>query len=308
MPKISVIIPNYNHAPYLQRRIESVLNQTYSDFEVILLDDCSTDNSQEILMSYSEHPKVSHIVINEQNGGNTFKQWEKGFQLTKGEFIWIAESDDWCELSLLENLVIPMLNNSEIVLSYCQSMLVSDSNEIVYLTTNKLYEEILNGNDFVAERMFGDTEIVNAGMVVFRKSVLTQIDNRYLRMQSAGDWMFWVEVALQGKVYISGKYLNYCFRHTGTVTSKAEMSGINILEGNDVFRYVLTKINPSKIYIISAIKLRIYLFFNQKSKFQSLHIYKQVKKEIVDLHPLAKSVYRKVMTKRIVKSVFKKLY
>ncbi len=54
MPKVSVIIPNFNHAPYLKRRIDSVLNQTFQDFEVILLDDCSTDNSVEILNGYNE--------------------------------------------------------------------------------------------------------------------------------------------------------------------------------------------------------------------------------------------------------------
>ena len=58
MPFISIIIPNYNHAPYLTERIESVLNQTYQNFEVIILDDCSTDNSREIIEKYANNPKV----------------------------------------------------------------------------------------------------------------------------------------------------------------------------------------------------------------------------------------------------------
>jgi len=49
MPKVSVIVPNYNHAPYLKQRIDSILAQSYQDFELILLDDCSTDNSREML-------------------------------------------------------------------------------------------------------------------------------------------------------------------------------------------------------------------------------------------------------------------
>jgi glycosyltransferase involved in cell wall biosynthesis len=71
-PIVSVIIPNYNHAPFLKERIESVLNQSFQDFEVILLDDCSTDNSRDIIEQYRHHPRVSNIIFNEQNTGNTF--------------------------------------------------------------------------------------------------------------------------------------------------------------------------------------------------------------------------------------------
>ena len=59
MPKVSVIVPNYNHAPYLKQRIESILNQTFQDFELILLDDYSSDNSREVISDYSSHSKVT---------------------------------------------------------------------------------------------------------------------------------------------------------------------------------------------------------------------------------------------------------
>ena len=91
-PFFSVIIPNYNHAPYLHERIDSVLNQTFKDFEVILLDDKSQDDSCEILRSYENNPHVTHVVLNNQNSGSTFKQWHKGFDLARGEYIWIAEN------------------------------------------------------------------------------------------------------------------------------------------------------------------------------------------------------------------------
>ena len=68
---VSVILPNYNHVVYLKERIESILNQTYQNFELILLDDCSADNSCDILNAYKEHPKVSALVLNEKNTGNT---------------------------------------------------------------------------------------------------------------------------------------------------------------------------------------------------------------------------------------------
>ena len=77
-PKVSIIVPNYNHARFLTQRLESIFNQTYQDFEVILLDDGSTDNSVEILEKYGKNDKVSALIFNIENSGSTFKQWVKG--------------------------------------------------------------------------------------------------------------------------------------------------------------------------------------------------------------------------------------
>ena len=80
-PLVSIIIPNYNHAQYLEKRIDTVLNQTYQNIEVIILDDQSTDNSLEVIKKYRNHPKIAQIVVNERNTGNPFKQWDKGIRL-----------------------------------------------------------------------------------------------------------------------------------------------------------------------------------------------------------------------------------
>lgn len=103
--KISIIVPSYNHASYLEKRLESIFNQTYQNFEVILLDDASTDRSEEILNKYKVNSKVSHLIVNKENSGSPFKQWEKGVELAKGDYIWIAESDDFCEKQFLEILL-----------------------------------------------------------------------------------------------------------------------------------------------------------------------------------------------------------
>lgn len=105
MPTVSVIVPNYCHAPYLEQRIESILQQTFQDFELILLDDCSTDGSREILERYRNHPKVSGIFYNERNSGSPFKQWKKGLSKATGDYVWIAESDDFSSPCFLERCV-----------------------------------------------------------------------------------------------------------------------------------------------------------------------------------------------------------
>src|ERR1700709_2423208 len=105
MPKVSIIIPNYNHEKFLDLRITSVLNQTYQDFEVIILDDASTDNSRAVIERYRQHPKVSRIVYNTNNSGSPFSQWEQGMHLAAAEWLWIAESDDYASPGFLSSLV-----------------------------------------------------------------------------------------------------------------------------------------------------------------------------------------------------------
>ena len=129
-PEVSVIIPNYNHEAYLKKRIDSVLNQTFGDFEAIILDDCSSDQSRVIIENYRTHPKVTQIVYNDKNSGSVFCQWEKGLLLAKGNKIWIAESDDWAEDKLLELLLKKMNENKNVGISFCSSNWVDDEGEI----------------------------------------------------------------------------------------------------------------------------------------------------------------------------------
>ncbi|MBL0334186.1 MAG: glycosyltransferase family 2 protein [Chitinophagaceae bacterium] len=102
MPLVSVIIPNYNHAHCLEARIESVLAQSFSDFEMILLDDASADNSVAIIEKYRSHPKTTQVLLNSINTGSPFAQWQKGLASARGKWIWIAESDDIADPSFLE--------------------------------------------------------------------------------------------------------------------------------------------------------------------------------------------------------------
>src|SRR6202007_216262 len=117
MPKVSIVVPNYNHAKYLRQRIESVLEQTYRDFEVILLDDCSTDESRSIISEYAADPRV-RVEFNERNSGSTFKQWNKGVGLAKGKYVWIAESDDYADKMLLERLAAVLDSEARIAIAY----------------------------------------------------------------------------------------------------------------------------------------------------------------------------------------------
>jgi glycosyltransferase involved in cell wall biosynthesis len=223
-PQVSVIVPNYNHALYLEQRINSVLEQTYQNFELIILDDCSTDNSRVIIENFRSHPKVSCIEFNEQNSGSTFKQWDKGIKLAKGEWIWIAESDDWCEPNLLFTLVRGIKEGTSI--AFCQSLVVNEKGKILWHTKTSHLEESLRGDAFVKGRMLSDNAIVNASMCIFRKNCYNKAGTEFSKYRFCGDWLFWIAVALQGDVFISGCWLNYFRKHDKDVSNKAYSTGV----------------------------------------------------------------------------------
>ena len=135
LPLVSVVVPNYNYKRYLNLRIQSILQQTYQNIELILLDDASTDGSEEVLSAYQNHTKVSHILLNEHNTGNPFKQWFKGMQLAKGKYIWIAEADDLCELTFLEKVVPLMEKYQQAAVCFTGSKYIDkDGNALSYDT------------------------------------------------------------------------------------------------------------------------------------------------------------------------------
>lgn len=230
-PLVSVIIPNYCHSKFLDERIMSVLNQTYQNFELIILDDCSPDNgaSKAVIEKYRNNPKVSHIVYNEENSGSTFKQWNKGFELAKGELIWIAESDDSCERTFLETVVSKFQKDNQVTLSYSASQIID---ELGNGNIKKRYSPwtsnfILSGKVFVKKYMMMYNAIYNASAVVFRKDALSDISNAYMEYKSAGDRLFWSLIALNGEVAYTSNELNKFRQHSLKVTPKSTLSGQN---------------------------------------------------------------------------------
>jgi len=261
MPAVSVIIPNYNHSKFLVQRIESVLNQTFQDFEIILMDDCSTDDSRTILAQYSSNPKVTHTVFNEKNSGSTFKQWEKGINLAKGDYIWLAESDDWCDPTMLDYLVAGIRKDPECVISYCQSYCVRDTNQILWVSQHNYLEEVMEGKLFARTRMLISNPIFNASMVLWKRKFFPEISEEFKNYRLSGDWIFWMELANRGKVHISGRVLNYFRKHENDVSGEAFRSGLNFIEALKIISSLYTRKLISKEDCYKAFKIQYRSYY-----------------------------------------------
>jgi glycosyltransferase involved in cell wall biosynthesis len=253
MPAVSVIVPNYNHARYLRQRIESVLGQTYRDFEVILLDDCSTDESRSILSQYATNPRV-RLEINEENSGSPFKQWNKGARLARGEYIWIAESDDYADERLLERLVGLLDAEPEITFAYCRSWRITRDGErdgfadwyLADLDGRRWSADFrADGGEECRHYFVSNNSVPNASSVVFRKAIFERVGGADERLRVCGDWKLWVLMALEGRIAYVGEPLNYYREHDATVRNNAQQTGLVAMEHLAMVRWMLERVTPT---------------------------------------------------------------
>jgi glycosyltransferase involved in cell wall biosynthesis len=254
MPKVSVIIPNYNHARFLRQRIESVFGQTFQDFEVILLDDCSTDESQSILSSYSANSRV-RIEFNHANSGSTFKQWNKGVRLARGEYVWIAESDDYADVRLLEKLVLLLDTDHSAALTYCRSWRILADDQIDgflddYFTDLDMHRWTADfssdGREECQHYLVHRNTVPNASAVLFRREVYERVGGADESLVLCGDWKLWASMALTGRIAYLGEPLNYNRFHNTSVRAKSQRLGVDAAEYLDVIRWILQRVTPSE--------------------------------------------------------------
>lgn len=220
-PKVSVIIPNYNHSEFLNKRIDSVLNQTYSNIEVIILDDFSLDNSKDIIETYRYNSKVSHIIYNDFNTGSPFVQWRKGIELATGELIWIAESDDWAAPEFLENLVPVFHEFPSVGLVYCDSYAIQkyDSQKILFSNLKNKYFHVDRWNYNYFEKGISEIRnyllmyctINNTSAALFKKDILCEANVFDQKLRLTGDFYTFLKVCYRSDIYYVSKPLNYYY-------------------------------------------------------------------------------------------------
>lgn len=226
-PKVSVIVPNYNRAPYLIQRLESIINQTYNDLELLILDDASTDDSHQILMRYYGKPRV-RIVVNTVQG-DFASQWNRGIYLAKGEYVWIAKSDDSADPHFLEALV-PLLDETpSLGLAYCQSRLMNQAGVDIGDSVNWTddldpdrwkADFINNGKDEVCNYLIHKNTIPCASAVITRRSVLDKVMPLDSSFHICGDWLHWGKVLIQTNLVYVAEPLNHWRLESSPVPDK----------------------------------------------------------------------------------------
>ncbi len=234
--KVSVVIPNYNYQDFITERIDSILMQTYPIYELIILDDCSTDNSVKVIENKIKDIKDIKVrfIKNEKNSGCVFKQWKKAFEIAEGDYIWIAEADDSAENNFVEE-VIKGFDDKNVVISYCESARIDENNMLIREKSDDLYDMCRtgewnsnytkDGKDEIIEHLSVTNTILNVSSVMWKKQDYSEILEKATEFKVAGDWYIYYNALRNGKIAWNSKPLNYYRKHSKSVctTVKADV-------------------------------------------------------------------------------------
>ncbi|WGD28378.1 glycosyltransferase [Ancylobacter sp. WKF20] len=228
-PKISAIVPNYNHARFLPQRIESILAQTYSNIEIIILDDSSTDGSQSIIQSYcAEYPDRIRCVLNSVNSGGVFHQWQKGVESSRGDLIWICESDDFCEPDFVEKLYGEFVDMS-VMIAFGRILYVDEGGN--FQDGMDAYREgaeagiwerrlVRPAADWFAKGFGVNNVIANVGGCLFRRvDICPEVWSEAKTYRVAGDWFLYLQISAGGQIAWRPDAVSYFRRHGNNTSS-----------------------------------------------------------------------------------------
>lgn len=229
-PIVSVIVPNYNHAQFLTERLDSILEQSYNNIEILVLDDASTDGSREIIETFqSRHPAKIRTYFNNENSGSVFHQWRQGLNQVHGELVWICESDDSCQRDFLEVLV-PHFADPSIMLAFGRTQLIdAQGMERQWLDSYResagpgIWSDVRIAPAFEWFRgPFAIRNVIpNVGGCIFRRQPLPDaVWDEAMKYRVLGDWFLYSQLCGGGRIAYNPKAVSFFRQHSGNTSGR----------------------------------------------------------------------------------------
>lgn len=225
---VSIIVASYNHAEYLEERMDSLINQTYQNIEILVIDDCSKDASVEVLRKYESHPKVN-LIVREKNGGWVTVS-NQGVTISKGEFIIFANCDDSCEPQMIEKLVASMNKNQTAGISYCRSKMIDEGGNLLgddfviraNNFKNKCQYDVLITKEDMGLFLLHSCVIPNLSAALFRKDCYLSSGGMTSVYKVCADWDLFFRVVEHFDVAYVAEPLNNFRQHKTTIRSSTK--------------------------------------------------------------------------------------
>lgn len=291
-PKISIIVPVYQVEPYIRRCIDSILSQTFKDFELILVDDGSPDKCGEICDEYAL--KDSRIkVIHKKNGGLSSAR-NAGLDIAQGDYIGFVDSDDWIDEDMYEVLYENITKyNVEVAVCGIRTIRNNKNEFKKELKEEKIKKILLNSKEEVLNQFYRKGEIgASTCNKLYGKNIINSV--RFLEGHLYEDIVFNVEIfnKIERSIIIDKKLYNYFCLNESITRSKVNIKTVTAVK-NAVYSYYKTdpKYKDDPLYSIAFTSLWICkMIVNEKTTLKNRETLYQLKLVLKENKELIKKI------------------
>lgn len=242
-PTISVVFTSYNHKEYLSQALDALLNQTFRNFELIIVDDCSTDGSQEILKDYAKKDERIRLYLNKENSGSYVNSTNYGATLALAPYIVLAQCDDFAFPDQLQKLYSARMDNEECQVVFSSSVLVDETGKAIdidYNFRNRKFKEVVSDTCVIehkvaTELLLNECIIPNLGAALIDRSLYNEVGGLSTSYRVLADWDFWLKCSLISNFVYLKSPLNNFRQHKTTIRSSVKTE-LQLNELYDIFR------------------------------------------------------------------------
>lgn len=260
---VSIVVASYNHAEFLVQRMESLIGQTYQDIEILVIDDCSPDNSVEVLRRYESHPKVK-LLIRGQNGGWVTVS-NQGVEMSTGEFVIFANCDDYCDPHMITRLVDAMNAYPTAGIAFCRSLLVDEEGHTLgddfairepAFRARCLTDTLLTQKE-MSRFLLHSCVIPNLSAALIRKECLNTVGKLSPDYRVCSDWDLFFRIVARYDVAYIAEPLNKFRQHDTTIRSVTK----GRVTYEEFFRLLLVQIRLLDLTFIERCRFRTRVMY-----------------------------------------------
>lgn len=257
MLKVSIIIPAYNSALFIKRALDSVLSQTWADWELLVVDDCSTDGTADIVASYAQKDTRIRLLHTEKNSGAPALPKNIGIENARGEYIAFLDHDDeWLPMKLEKQLQV-FENSKDEKLGLVSCYIYIRDNE-----TGKIKSKRKNFQKKINNALLQYNFLVTSSCIVVKKEVFEKIGKFDINFSVSDDWDMWLRIIKNGyRVTVEPSYLVNYFTHDKNLSGSS-----NIDKQFEEFKILKDKNNEEPFKMKEHWFLSYYYFVKKQYK------------------------------------------
>jgi len=245
MPEISVIVPVYKAEQYLGRCVKSILEQTYQNFELILVDDGSPDNSPILCDEWAKNDNRIHVIHKENGGASSARN--AGLKEAKGKWIAFADSDDWLDRVALKTLY-DLANQYNVPMAIGGMRVVQDYTDAPVVT--KQDAKVLSHADLMSRffRLNGEPDTHSVWGAIIQRDILDGYSFIEGKMNEDVETCYYLARKCETAVYIDAPLYNYFKNIEGVTNSGFSKKKLDLLDIWDIVQKQVEQFTPEYSY------------------------------------------------------------